>query len=332
MLGKSVTYKTPANHKGLSLIELVVIIGVAGIALVQASSALSDVRSKSRSLSCQDKMGQIARASLVYASQDANEYVIPICIKDAISASARFAFYGYGGKGGAGYRTTTDANRSEWGGANLMGSMHRPLNGIIYKKQFPAPQSGSGRSGNADWTEDSRRGLDIYHCPEDSGFPGMHHYGWRQSGLSSYAYYGTSYSANLMFVIDPMDPSNAHSNSIYLRPLSNIPDPDQTILYMENAARFAIFSEDPELPNQAIGSCQSVYREEDGYVANGWHGQPWYFNTAFCDGHVANVKMRSYADHTDSVPTRLFADITVRDVRALSSGEMAGKSILCPPQ
>ena len=288
--------------RGVTLIELVVIIGVAGIALMQASSALSEVKSKSRSLSCQEKMGQIARASLVYASQDANENAIPICIIDAASVSVRYAFYGYGGKGGAGYRTTTDANRSEWGGAGLMDSVHRPLNGVIYKKPFPSPSSQGGPFGHSyDWTEDNRRDLDLYHCPEDAGFPGMHHNGWKQSGLSSYDYYGTSYSANTMFIYDPLDPSNLFSNSIYSRPLSNAPDPDNTILYMENAARFAIFSYNPELNNN-LGDCIPQYREEDGFAANGWHGQPWHFNTSFGDGHVANVNIRSYANRTDSVP------------------------------
>ncbi len=303
MLGNSITCKTQANHKGLSLIELISLIGVASIALMQASSALSDVRSKSRSLSCQDKLGQIARASLVYASQDRHENAIPICIRDALSTYARFSYYGYGGKGGAIHFDTTSISR-DWDGRNLMGTMHRPLNGILYKKPFPtpAPISSGGGPGTINWAEDNRRDLDIYHCPEDNGFPGMHHLMWKQYGLSSYDYYGTSYSANTIHIYDPFEPGNLFTNSIYLRALSNVPDPDRTILYMENAGRFAIFSDDPELPNQANDDCRPVYREEDGYIANGWHGQPWHFNTTFGDGHVANVRIRSYANQAGNIP------------------------------
>ena len=91
MRKKRIAHKTPSYDRGLSLIELVVVIGVAGIALLQVSYALSDVRSNNRSLSCQEKLGQIARASLVYASQDPNENAIPIGVRDATSTSTLYS-------------------------------------------------------------------------------------------------------------------------------------------------------------------------------------------------------------------------------------------------
>ena len=99
-------------------------------------------------------------------------------------------------------------------------------------------------------------------------FPGMHHAGWKQSGMSSYDYYGTSYSANSMYIYDPINPTNLFTNSIYLRPLSNVPDPDRTLLHMENAARFAYSSYDPELPNPPDNDCQRFLR------GGGWVHSP----------------------------------------------------------
>ena len=286
------------RFNGFSLVESIVVAGVIGILLIQAGSALSDISRDSRKFSCLEKLGKIGTASLVYASTDSNEYVIPIGPMDANSRSSMFANYGYGGKGGAGYRNSVDPNRSEWGGSTQMGAVHRPLNRILYKNPIPTPAPVDGRP---DWTQDSRQDLDIYHCPGDNGFPGMHHLGWRNSGLSSYNHFGTSYMASIKLIYDPLAPENMFSTSTYSRPLSTVPVPSETVTYLENSGRFAHSSYDPELPNQVLNSeCRDFYFEEDGYVARGWHDQPWRFNVAFADGHAENVRIRSYAEQSGS--------------------------------
>ncbi len=163
---------------------------------------------------------------------------------------------------------------------------------------MPTPTTSGGPFPSIDWTPDSRRDLDIYHCPDDNGFPGMHFQGWRESGLSSYNYFGTSYAANPQYIYDPAAPNTLFTNSTYFRPLSTVPAPSETIAYLENSGRFATRSYDPELPNQVLDSCRDTLYEQDGYIAKGWHKQPWRFNVTFADGHAHNVRIRSYAEQS----------------------------------
>ena len=127
-----------------------------------------------------------------------------------------------------------------------MGAAHRPLNATLFKAPFPVPTPSGGRGGGLlDWSDDARVNVDVYHCPRDLGFPGMHEQGWRDSGLSSYNYYGTSYAVSPLFV-GPGPGSLLMSNSVYARPVSTVPQPTTTVMYWENAARYAIYANNTE--------------------------------------------------------------------------------------
>lgn len=297
-----VTRHSPAFHaatpeprrRALSLVELLVVMGVLTIVLGIVVPALSDARSESLRSVCQAKLGRIAAAALVYASEDAGETAIPLAhaypSRTDDTAQPYVAYYGYGGKSGLGYERS--AIRSALGGFFLLGAMHRPLNTILFKERFGVPPLATGPRGGpyVNWDRDARLDLDAYHCPADDAFPGMHHYGWKASGLSSYEYYGTSYVANAHMVNWTSEPT-LRSNSPLARPVSRIPNPADTLLYMENAAHFAFLATNPQL-DQSAGCWPWV--ENQYQPAYGWHGEPFHFVSAFVDGHVAWIEMKGY--------------------------------------
>jgi hypothetical protein len=115
--------------------------------------------------------------------------------------------------------------------------------------------------------------LKEYHCPGDVEFPGMHHQGWKDRDSSSYNYYGTSYAANTLCC--DRDPSRVPCS--FLIPLTpagspRCPVPGKTILYFENAARFAMFA-----PNTVEFNQTGCFWNDGLYadaVARPGHGGP----------------------------------------------------------
>jgi prepilin-type processing-associated H-X9-DG protein len=81
------------------------------------------------------------------------------------------------------------------------------------------------------------------------------------------------------------------SNSAFLKPISRVPNPANTVYFAENCGRFAYRT------NYFEGSCSASCpdnSEDADKVIVGWHRRPWYFNTAFVDGHAATVKMEGH--------------------------------------
>jgi prepilin-type processing-associated H-X9-DG protein len=137
--------------------------------------------------------------------------------------------------------------------------------------------------------------VDVYRCPSDDGFSGMHHAGWKNSGLSAYDYYGTSYAANCLLVGPPSE-FQLRSISPYRRPVSDVPNPANTVAYMENAARYSVYANNPEEHVQQgppASGCYWPYAIGD-FTAQGWHGTPFRFNVSFVDGRVAQVNMKGH--------------------------------------
>jgi hypothetical protein len=288
MVANSTGRRSATARSAFTLIELAAVGAAAAVLITQALLGAAALRGKSRAVSCQDKLGQIARASLVYGAADAFEQVIPVGVGDVDSQYTRFSFYAFGGKSGVG--VASDPAQSEFGTGNQMGPARRPLNAILFKTPFP---DWYAQEVVEHYLDDARLDLDVYHCPDDRGFPGMHHRAWKDSGLSSYDFYGTSYAANAFWISDPLSPRYLMTNSMYWRPASFVPNPGNTIMYWENAARYALYSDNPEYgADQPPGECRRYFGAP--YIAHGWHGQDWRFNAALGDGHVANIFVRSY--------------------------------------
>ena len=275
-----------------TLIELSAVVIVFTLLLGQVIPAVKRARQGSMQVTCQDRLGQISRAALAYAAEDPNELAIPIGKGDGnpLINEAYTSYYGFGGKSGLGHLGT--ANQSIWSGKNGMGSVHRPLNNILYKTGLPGPTTSSSRGGSSEsWSADARADVDVYHCPADRGFSGMHHNGWKVSGLTSYDYYGTSYATNPLFIgVIAGSALLLHSNSPYMRPVSRVPSPTDTVLYWENAARYAVFANNDQLEQH---TCYWPWTMGD-FTANGWHETPFHFYVTFVDGHTAWMEIKGY--------------------------------------
>jgi hypothetical protein len=117
----------------------------------------------------------------------------------------------------------------------------------------------------------------------------MHHRAWRDSGLSSYEFYGTSYATVPLFV-GLIGESWIKSFSAYAHKVSAIPAPSTTVTYLENAARFAFMARNDSLDQSLCGWPYPAGNQ----TAHGWHGMDFQFNVAFVDGAVRNISMRGY--------------------------------------
>ncbi|HUU83767.1 MAG TPA: hypothetical protein VM243_09710 [Phycisphaerae bacterium] len=280
------TFGLPTCHRGsagrraLTFIESVATLCVLALLTAIIAPALAEVGRRGKDAVCLQNLARIAQASIVYSTLDPDGQAIPIHVQQFMVPYPYYLRVGpvlYGGKSGRG-RAEGDA--MWWGTKNGKGPATRPLNQILYRDAFPDYTSNPG-SGRANWLSDERLDLDVFRCPSDGGWTGgMHNQYWIDSKLSSFDHYGTSYSANIMW-IGACCGGCCDSNSPYAHRLSDIPSPARTISYQEYCGRWAYWYE-PVPPG-----CP----EEVG-VVGGWHGQDWLFNVSFVDGHAEPVEIR----------------------------------------
>ena len=271
----------------ITSIELATAVAAAAILLGMLAPVLASGRRQSKQSVCLYNLARIAQASVTYASIDPGGTGIPIHpdVEDA-SATSRgrrtMAYFCWGGKSGCG----EFENAQEFYGTSAgRGPASRPLNEILYGDVFPDYTYRPGPDF-ANWISDAELELSVYHCPSDSGYKGIHHTEWRDSGRTSYDEYGTSYGANALWIFY-VGGSYCQSNSPFARPLSDIVDPAKTILYQENCGLFAYLAYPKGSPGQ---ECSGAYYE----TVDGWHGRPWWFNAAFADGHADLIRMKGY--------------------------------------
>ncbi|HNO78049.1 MAG TPA: type II secretion system protein [Phycisphaerae bacterium] len=283
MKSKALCRKT---RSGFTLVELLVVVSIIALLVAILLPSLSKARQQAKRLACLANIRGIAQASLTYSSDDRNENSIPVAQGDGTYPKSHLSYAGFGGRSGRG--ATKNANNSSWSGRQTIeiGSQHRPLNYVLYK--------GLNRISGAfaDWNKDAEIEMPNFMCPSDKGFSGMHMKGWKDSKLSAFDYYGTSYFANPLFVAAANEPTYK-SNSMYRRPLSRVPNPGNTIMYTELAARYAFFANNTEEYDQSVPGCFWPY-DIGNYVAKGFHKKDWHFNAAFGDGHASWIKIKGF--------------------------------------
>ncbi len=276
---------------GFTLVELLVVVSIIALLIAILLPSLQGARDNAKRVKCSVNVRSIVQAGLTYAADDRQEWGIPMSQGDADYPESYRSPYGYGGKSGSG--ATGFATSSFFSGAqpHFQGATHRPLNRIMYPKAtFFKPSSAFDP-----WDRDFNTELPVYSCPGDKGFPGMHMKGWAQRpSVTSYDYFGTAYAANTYMVSGLGANLPVKSNSPYQRSLSRVPNPGNTIIYMENAGRYAAYANNSEL-DQTDGFWPYEYGT---FTANGWHKKEFRFNVGFCDGSARNIKLTD-EDHDD---------------------------------
>lgn len=272
-----------SHRRAVTLVETLVACALVALLCALVVPAADNARSDAQQTLCAKRLGDLARACQAYAAQDTKERILPVGRGDASFFRVSMSFYGFGGKSGKG--TALAAGLSDFGGGVYLDSSNRPLNRILYKT--PLPVAGQDIMQQE---ADAQLNVQEYHCPNDAGFPGNHIRGWQLRGGSSYNYFGTSYIANPMFVMAaPGGDGSVYSNALHGRAQSGIPNPAKTVLVWENAALFAIISENPAYDH---GGCSWPYNWNA--ESRGWHGDPFHFNIAAADGSVRYLEMRGF--------------------------------------
>ncbi|MCB9850933.1 MAG: prepilin-type N-terminal cleavage/methylation domain-containing protein [Phycisphaerales bacterium] len=289
-----------------TLVELLVVVSIIALLVAVLLPSLRKAREGAKRVACNANMRSLAQAALTYAGEDPQENIVPIGLGDATRPELIYSYYGFGGKSGKGRNdlpTVENLRQSEWSGRYQMDAAMRPLNAIFYPGGLSTP--GAPRFV-ADWTKDYDLELDVYRCPGDKRFPGFHYAGWKAVDGSSYDYFGTSYAANPSYVGIP-GRAEVQTNSMYARPLSRVPNPTNTVLFWENAARFAFYAPNTQEYDQSgcywDSGLHKTAREED-FIAHGFHGQDWHFNVSFGDGHSTWIKIKGHG-HDYSLEQKL---------------------------
>ncbi len=282
-----------SRRTALTLLELAAVVAALAVLAAMLTPALGDVRRRGKDTVCLQNLARIAQASTVYAGQDLDGQAVPVHFMYTFgpawghpSSSTRATLsICYGGKSGKGEH----GNRLFWGTAFGRGPTSRPLNAILYKRDFPDYMAEPyGSYPYADilqrWYADETLDLAVYRCPSDSVYSGLGPHGLELSGSSAFDHYGNSYNASDMWVgIGPDYPLS--SNTPLLHRLYELANPAETIWYTENCARHAKHVA-PFPDDCSLGEQYATIR--------GWHGEDFRFNVSFVDGHADYIRIRGF--------------------------------------
>ncbi len=288
----------PAKRRALTLVETAVTLVTLAVLAACLLPAMAGVVRDSKEGRCLSNLGQIGHASLLYAAEDPNGWAIPahaLQFAQDPEDPAYIGAYEWGGKSGAGRPGFVEGPSegdyawitSKFGTKAGFGPASRALNHILYPQEFPDYLHPFYDRDGA-WS-DTQLELDVYRCPSDTGYTGAHCPDFASDGRTSYDHFGNSYAANVFMVGSSGGPQAGmmKSNSPYLRPISRVPNPRNTLAYQENNSRWAwaVAEENPD--------CSWIGQGVPGSVGS-WHGKDWTFGATFVDGHADWIYMRGY--------------------------------------
>ena len=280
------------SRLGFTLIELLVVIAIIALLISILLPSLQRAREQAKRSVCMSHIKGIATSSRLYAAEDESGWAIPIhplnFDQKELPEPTYIGAYEWGGKSGVGRvgyckGKAKDVITSKYGTRCGFGPATRPLNAILFKSGFAA----WGNDFPEEQVRDSQLTLDDFRCPGDDGPPrGGHCLEWICDGAtSSYDWFGNSYASNVFLSGYSDGRGCLRSNSPYLRPITRIPNPANTLYYEENVGRWAWAAR--------VDICGSVPGIDIGAlkVIRGWHGQDWTYTRAFVDAHASYQKI-----------------------------------------
>ncbi|MFQ5414330.1 MAG: type II secretion system protein [Phycisphaerae bacterium] len=294
------------DRPAFSLVELTAVAAclVALMALLQPS--LTALTAEARQTTCLERLHALASAGLIYAEQDASNFVIPVHPRFDQKQDFVPLFVGpyeWGGKSGRGRPgfcdgPSKDPLTSRYGTACGFGPATRPLNAVLFPHGFRDNLDPVFDAQGA--LLDTQMDLPVYRCPADDGPPaGAHCPDWvEHPDRTSYDHFGTSYAANLFMGGSSSGAGTMKSYSPYLRPASRIPNPGRTFIFEENIGRWAWACWNEACDGTHNGLTLDGVNPGPTGAVRGWHGKDWRFNFSFADGHAARHQI--YLDGTEA--------------------------------
>ncbi len=282
--------RSKEQQRAASLYEVVISVAALGVFSTLLLPTLDEARRDAEETKCLFNLKRLAEAASSHAAADPNEFALP---RHRLMGqlSGAVGLWEWGGKSGRGEpQQGGNPVTSKWGTMLGRGPASRGLNQFVYGDVFPDYIRDPGGE-QSNWRHDMELQLDAFRCPADVGYTGHHFTAWQESRYTSYDHYGNSYAANAQWVGAAGAGCKLMSNSPFLRPISRVPNPGNTILIMENCGLFAWRM------NYGIDGCESLSGVLGTDVATrvlGWHGSPWVFATAFVDGHAGLTRMEGH--------------------------------------
>jgi prepilin-type N-terminal cleavage/methylation domain-containing protein/prepilin-type processing-associated H-X9-DG protein len=242
----------PVDRKrrlGFTLIELLLVVAILAILISILLPALSGARVEGVKLKCLANLRTITQTAFAYAADDAKSVLGPVHPNASrFLAGTGYAEYG-GGPGYAPYQNWTED----------FDPGTRPLNHLIYGKRI-----GGAEPGN-------RAFFQPFQCPgEELGWQEWPGFGGMAVEVERpyFAANGTSFRMNNLAFTD------GTVTGIYGRSQTRIPDPSNTLAFLEARVYQALFT------NEVNGTLTP------GELTS-YHRRLGYFNVSYADGHAS---------------------------------------------